>query len=154
MNSLKYLAAKEEWAESFRAEPNNVLHISCAEEWGENSVLSSKAIRSLLQHLSISENAELHEKIEEQSERLDKLERAFQELFDPKSLSELGEFEIWCNELPADSEFRGKHVAYKPKKGVIAYSDSLDELTKIALKKTTLEELTFGFVPTTAVTIK
>jgi len=158
MKRIKLHSQFSRWpVEPFRRS-GNLVAVHCGGD--ETSAYSSFAVgytrdemRDLLRELSgkSSENEDLREKINELKQRIDKHEELLQELFDPSRLPELGEFEKWRESLPLTSEYRGKHVVFIADKGVIASADSLDELMKIALKKSKPDELTVGFVPLASV---
>jgi hypothetical protein len=154
-NRLKQFAKPTLWPEQPARGFGNISSVFCEEsEWGEphagfKSAYSAAMIRELIHTLSgkTHENAELHEKIDELEERVDKHEQLLKEIFDPTNLPVYGTFEQWRASGEPANPYRGKHVAFIVGKGVIASSDSLDELTESVEKKGKPEGLIIGFVP-------
>jgi Family of unknown function (DUF5678) len=165
-NRLQQFFGKQQWQENPpMLRVSTIKHCSGDDDfhlaltWEANP---SKTINDLIARLSgqSDENADLQAEIEElkdtQSElqgRLGKCEDLLKQIFDPTELPPLGEFEKWRESLPPTSEFRGKHVAFIAGKGIIAFSDSLDDLMETALKKAKIEDLIIGFVPAAGVFI-
>jgi hypothetical protein len=90
----------------------------------------------------------LQYQIKEQGERLSKLEQFVRDVFEPTDLPEYGDFEKWLASGKGVSEYQGKNVAFIAGSGVIASSESLDELMEFLRKNGKPEGIIIGFVPT------
>ena len=85
--------------------------------------------------------------------RIDKQEQLLKELLAPSVLPQAGTFEQWLVSGESVNSFRGKHVAFVSGKGVVASSDSLDELVERIDAMGRTEKLTVGFVPVASASI-
>jgi hypothetical protein len=154
-NRLKQFMKPTGWPDYPGRGFGNIPSMVCEEgEWGEPHAgfkppYPAEMIRELVKKLSgkVDENVELQERVEELEQRIDKHEQFLKELFDPANLPVYGTFEQWRGSGDPVNPYRGKHVAFVAGKGVIASSDSLDELMEDVEKKGKPEGLIIGFVP-------
>lgn len=160
MNRIKHLIRTKGWEIEREKEFDAGSLLPCDDpEWGVlpefNPPPTTSLIRELAERLSgkAAENDILRERIDELTERVDKQEQLLKELFAPIALPEAGAFEQWLASYEAVSPFRGKHVAFVPGKGVVASSDSLDELVDAVDAMGKVEGLAIGFVPIASASI-
>lgn len=153
MNRIKHLIEAKGWEIEREKEFDIGSLRPCDDlEWGVPSVFKAPAkglIRELAEQLSgkAAENDILRERIDELTDRVDKQERLLKELLAPSALPEFGAFEQWLVSGETVNQFRGKHVAFVPRKGIVASSESLDDLVDDVDAMGKVEGLTIGFVP-------
>jgi hypothetical protein len=87
----------------------------------------------------------VNQRLDDLEDRVAELDRMFREAFGTSEVK-AGEFENWLETTASLEELRGKHVAFKSGKGLIAKADSLDELlAKVRGLKDS--EISIGYVP-------
>jgi hypothetical protein len=89
---------------------------------------------------------EIEQKVDELRDRINEHERLLREIFDGSSQPVSGAFENWVSS-EGSRAYQGKHVAFLEGKGVIAFADSLDELSDRLRTERVEGDLIIGFVP-------
>lgn len=160
MNRIAHLIGKKGWEIDLEKEFDAGTLLPCDNpEWGVlpefNPPPAASLIRELTQQLSgkTAENDILRDRIDELTERVDKQERLLKELLSPNSLPKVGDFEQWLSLMEFSGPFQGKHVAFVPGKGVVASSNSLDELVDAVDAMGKVEGLVIGFVPVASASV-
>jgi len=159
MNRIKQFIPPTGWKVEPEKEFDMGSLLECDNPWGvrteSGSLFEMGFIRELAKQLSgkTAENDILRERIDELTERVEKQEQLLNELLAPSVLPEAGAFEQWLASGASVSPFRGKHVAFVPGKGVVASSDSLDELVDVVDAMGKIEGLAIGFVPVASASI-
>lgn len=139
-----------QWGRASQWTSGDILRVSCGEdEWAGAGPDWESMVRELSHKLTgkAHENAELQERVDALEERVSRNEQLLKEMFDPTNLPIYGTFEQWRTSGEPVNSYRGKHVAFVAGKGVIASSDSLDELMEGVEKEGKPEGLIIGFVP-------
>jgi hypothetical protein len=121
-------------------------------EWMQPKATDARQVSAIIRRLAdelsgrADENASLRRKVAELSHRVEQHEQLLAQIFSPIPSPQHGTFEKWLTTEGAEV-YRGKHVAFVGGEGVVASSDSLDDLTESVRQIQPIQSVTFGFVP-------
>ena len=158
MNRLKNYQRIESWEPGDAS--GGALLVSSPGSWFDSSKSDAQdsilAIKQMLSAFGLGkrEAASLRHEIEELRKKVDHHDKLLKQFFEPAEVERKGSYEEWASNVEAVIPFRGKHVAFVEKEGVIASADSLDELLRIVRAMRNPREATFGFVSNLAENVK
>jgi hypothetical protein len=102
--------------------------------------------RLLLQLVNqASQRDDLVAQLKALAQKVERHEKLLNEIFSEPSVVPVGSYEEWCAS-DAASSFKGKHVIFIESKGVVASSDSLDDLI-VKVGGSLKQGMVVGFVP-------